>query len=54
MDPRPNPIAANVRRHICRGESLVLYIFDSDCPKVIEREVKGIVWISTSGYCDPE
>ncbi|OCK96742.1 uncharacterized protein K441DRAFT_656735 [Cenococcum geophilum 1.58] len=37
--------------HLCRDKSLILYTFNSDCPKIIDREVKGIVWISTSGYC---
>ena len=54
MNPQLNSIAANMRHHLCRDKSLILYIRSSDCPKIIDREVKGIVWISTSEYCGPE
>jgi len=49
-----NSIAANMRHHLCREKPRLPYTSNSDCLKIIDREVKGIVWICTSGYCGPE
>ena len=54
MNPQLNSIAANTRYHLCRDKSLMPYTFNSESPKIVDREVKGIVWISTSGYCGSE